>query len=130
MSTPAYYPVNDTSLSTAERAYLQQLANYAEIQDVTQDRGPEVRSLSFIFTILAVVVVGLRFLARHRQNAPYLIDDWLILVSLMFLGANLAMNLVMISQGLGLHSGLLTIQELETLNQVSHPTAPPAGHTN
>lgn len=119
--TPAFYPVNDTSLSEAERAYLQKLTGYAEQQDLTQNEGPEVRNLSIVFTALAVVIVGLRFLARHRQNAPYLMDDWLILVALAFLGGNFVMNMVLISQGLGLHSGLLTVGELATLNQVSLP---------
>lgn len=116
--TPAYYPVNDTSLSEGERAYLQQLQDYAETQDLSQDLRPQTRNLSIAFTVLATFVVGLRFLARHKQNAPYGIDDWLIVASIILLGGNLAFNLVMINEGLGLHSGLLTIDELMKLNQV------------
>lgn len=119
MVTAAYYPVNDTSLSVAERAYLQQLEDYAQQQDLDQDLRPNVRALSIAFTVLAAAVVCLRFLARHRQGVPYGADDWLILVSLVLLGGNLVFNMVMIAQGLGLHSGLLTLDELEILNQVS-----------
>lgn len=118
MLTAATYPVNDTSLSDGERAYLQKLQDAADQQNLEQDLRPEVRTLSIAFTILAAFVVGLRFLARHRQRAPYGADDWLILVSLALLGGNLVFNLVMVAQGVGLHSGMLTLQELETLNQV------------
>ncbi|PSR98985.1 hypothetical protein BD289DRAFT_65915 [Coniella lustricola] len=115
--TPASYPVNDTSLSAGERAYLEELQGYAATQNLEQDLRSETRNLSTAFTVLATVVVGLRFVARHKQNAPYGVDDWLIVVSLVLLFGNLAFNLVMISQGLGLHSGLLTIDELMKLNQ-------------
>lgn len=118
MVTAAFYPVNDTSLSAGERAYLQELENAAAQQNLEQDLRPEVQNLSIVFTVLAVAVVGLRFLARHLQRAPIGIDDWLILAALTLLGGNLVFNLVMISQGLGLHSGRLTLEELETLNQV------------
>lgn len=121
MVTAAYYPVNDTSLSVAERAYLQQLQDAAQQQNLEQDLRPEVQNLSVAFTVLAAVVVGLRFFARHLQRAPYWIDDWLILASLVMLGVNLVFNLVMTGQGLGLHSGRLTIGELEKLNQVGCP---------
>lgn len=116
---PVTYPVNDTSKSTSERAYLQKLQDEADTQNLSQDLRPEVRNLSIAFTILACGVVGLRFLARHRQRAPYGADDWLILAALALLGGNLAFNLVMVDQGLGLHSGTLTQGELEKLNQVS-----------
>lgn len=124
MVTAAYYPVNDTSLSAGERAYLQQLEAYAEHQDLEQDLRPETRILSLAFTVLAAFVVGLRFLARQRQHAPYGVDDWLILVALALLGGNLAFNMVMIGEGLGLHSGRLTIEELMKLNQVCIPLSP------
>lgn len=118
MVTAAFYPVNDTSLSAAERSYLQQLQDEAAHQNLEQDLRPEVRNLSIAFTVLAAFIVGLRFLARHRQNAPYGVDDWLILVSLAFLAGNLVFNIVLIDQGVGLHSGLLTLEDLATLNQV------------
>lgn len=118
MATAAYYPVNDTSLSAAERGYLQQLQDAAATQNLDEDLRPEVRDLSIAFTVLACFVVGLRFLARHLQRAPIGIDDWMILVSLTFLGGNLAFNIVMIGQGLGLHSGRVTLEQLQALNEV------------
>lgn len=121
MVTAAYYPVNDTSLSSAERSYLLQLESYAAEQNLEQDLRPNVRALSVAFTVLAAAVVGLRFLARQRQGAPYGVDDWLILVSLVLLGGNLVFNIVMVNQGLGLHSGRLTLEQLELLDQVSSP---------
>lgn len=121
MVTAAFYPVNDTSLSLGEREYLQTLQDAALQQNLEEDLRPEVQNLSIIFTVLAAVVVCLRFLARHIQRAQYGIDDWMILASLVMLGANLVFNMVMISQGLGLHSGRLTLEELEKLNQVGFP---------
>lgn len=121
MVTAAYYPVNDTSLSSAERSYLQELEDNAAQQNLEQDLRPNVQALSIAFTVLATAVVGLRFIARQRQGAPYGADDWLILVSLVLLGGNLVFNIVMVNQGLGLHSGRLTLEQLELLNQVSAP---------
>lgn len=113
----AHYPVNDTSLSEGERGYLQGLLDTQATQDLGQDLRPEVRSLTVVFTILATAVVGLRFFARHKAQAAYLIDDWLILVALAFLFANMIFNLVLIDIGLGLHSGRLTLEALQHLNK-------------
>jgi hypothetical protein len=117
-STPVTYPVNDTRLSEAERDYLKKLADNAASQNLTDDLRPHVRSLSIAFTVFAAVFVGLRFLARYRQAARIGVDDWLILASLAVLVGNMVMNLELIEQGLGLHSGALSLEQLQRLDQV------------
>ncbi|RKU40960.1 hypothetical protein DL546_003013 [Coniochaeta pulveracea] len=117
-TTPVSYPVNDTRLSEAERDYLEKLADNAASQNLTEDLRPHVRSLSIAFTVFATAIVGLRFFARHRQAARIGVDDWLILASLAVLLGNMVMNLDLVEQGLGLHSGTLTLEQLQKLDQV------------
>jgi len=120
--TPVVYPVNDTSRSEAEREYLAKLAHHASTQDLSQDMGPYVRNMSIAFTVFAAVFVSLRFLARWRQAARILIDDWLIVASLVVLAGNMVMNIMLVELGLGRHSGSLTLPELQRLDQVTLPS--------
>ena len=75
-------------------AYLEAAMKVAATQNLAQDRRPNTRVLTIIFSILAVVFVGLRFFSRHRQGANYGLDDWLMVASLGFLATNLACVLV------------------------------------
>lgn len=84
----------DPTMDPRLAAYLEGAMAVAATQDLTQDQRSSIRVLSIVFSILAVVFVGLRFLARHRQRAKYGIDDWMMVVSLAFLGGNLACTLV------------------------------------
>lgn len=118
MVSAAYYPVNDTSRSAAERAYLQELTDLAAKQPLEQDLRQEVRILTIIFTIIAVVVVALRFVSRRKIKAPFWVDDWLILAALVLLFGNSAFNFLMVEEGVGLHSGRLTLLQLQDLNKV------------
>ncbi|POS75132.1 hypothetical protein DHEL01_v206466 [Diaporthe helianthi] len=117
MVSAAYYPVNDTNRSPAERVYLQELTDFAAEQSLEDDSRKEVRTLTIIFTIIAVVVVGLRFVSRHKIKASFWVDDWLILAALALLFGNSAFNFVLVAQGVGLHSGRLTLPELQELNK-------------
>jgi hypothetical protein len=119
MDSAAYYPVNDTSLSPAERTYLQELTDLAAKQSLDEDSRHEVRTLTIVFTIMAVIVVGLRFVSRLKIKTPFWVDDWLTLVALVLLFGNAAFNFVMVDQGVGLHSGRLTLPQLQALNKVS-----------
>ncbi|KAG8157202.1 hypothetical protein KVR01_012910 [Diaporthe batatas] len=117
MASAAYYPVNDTSRSLAERAYLQELTDFAAEQPLEEDSREQVRTLTIVFTVIAVCVVGLRFVSRQKIKAPFWVDDWLILAALVLLFGNAAFNFVMVDQGVGLHSGRLTLPELQALNK-------------
>ena len=80
--------------ATARAEWLRHMAEVAAQQDLTQDVRPRTLGLTFAFTAMAAVVVAMRFLARHRQGAAYLIDDWMIVVSLAILFGNMVMNIV------------------------------------
>lgn len=125
MASAAYYPVNDTSLSPAERAYLQELTDLAADQPLEEDSRQEVRTLTTIFTIIAVIVVALRFISRLKIKAPFWLDDWVVLTALLLLFGNSAFNYVMVDQGVGLHSGRLTLPQLQNLNKVRLIQIPP-----
>lgn len=124
MASAAYYPVNDTDLSPAERAYLQELADLAADQPLEQDSRQEVRTLTSIFTVIAVIAVALRFISRLKIKAPFWLDDWLVLTALVLLFGNSAFNFVMVDQGVGLHSGRLTLSQLQNLNKVRLTSTP------
>ena len=116
--TPVVYPVDDMTRSQAERDYLQKLTQHAATQDLTEDVRGYVRDISIAFTVFAAVFVLLRFIARRRQAARILLDDWLIVASLVVLVGNMVMNLMLVKLGLGLHSGALTLEELQRLDEV------------
>ncbi|TVY54274.1 Satratoxin biosynthesis SC1 cluster protein, partial [Lachnellula suecica] len=99
-------------------AYLEGAMAVAATQDLAQDERSNTRVLSIVFTVLAVVFVGLRFLARHKQNAQYQVDDWLMVLALAFLFGNLACVLVMVNNGLGLHSGALSLNQAMSLGKI------------
>lgn len=118
MATAAYYPVNDTGRSPAERAYLQELTDIAAKQPLEEDKRQEVRNITIIFTVITVLIVALRFISRLKIKAPFWTDDWLTLAALMLLFGNAAFNFVMVEQGVGLHSGRLNLPQLQALNKV------------
>ncbi|KAL2136184.1 hypothetical protein VTI74DRAFT_5062 [Chaetomium olivicolor] len=115
--TPVVYPVNDTTRSQPERDYLQKLSDFAAQQNLAEDGRAYVRDITIAFTIFAAVFVALRFFARYRQGARIATDDYLIVAALLVLVGNMIMNLMLIKQGLGLHSGVLTLPDLQKLNE-------------
>ena len=80
--------------AAAKAAYLEHMAQVSATQDLSQDVRSQTLALTLAFTVMATVVVAMRFLARHRQGAAYLIDDWMIVASLVVLFGNMAMNIV------------------------------------
>lgn len=45
--------------------------------------GPAIIGTGVVFTVLAVVAVGLRFTSKRLTGAPHGLDDWLLLASLL-----------------------------------------------
>ncbi|KAF6828502.1 integral membrane protein [Colletotrichum plurivorum] len=113
----ATYPYNDTSIDQAQRDYLKKLADFAEEQNLDEDLRGYVKGITIAFTTFAAFVVGLRFLARHLQAARYLIDDYMMLFALVVLIGNMIMNIILVDHGIGLHSGRLTLEELQFLDR-------------
>ncbi|PNH45139.1 hypothetical protein VD0004_g2638 [Verticillium dahliae] len=106
-----------SDMTSTKSVYLERLARFAATQDLSQDKRSYVRDFSIACTALAAVFVALRFLARYRQRARLGADDWLALMAFVLLGGNLAINLVMVGQGLGLHAGVLTLEERQTMDK-------------
>lgn len=79
--------------AAAKAVYLEYLADVAATQDLAEDRRPETRNLSIVFTVLAALFVTLRFVLRRRPTAYVGADDWLILLALFLLFGNMVMNL-------------------------------------
>ncbi|KAJ4297401.1 hypothetical protein N0V88_004322 [Collariella sp. IMI 366227] len=115
--TPVVYPVNDTSRSQPERDYLQKLTDFAAQQNLAEDGRAYLRNVSIAFTVFAGVFVSLRFYSRYRHAARILTDDYLIIAALLVLIGNMIMNVMLVKLGLGLHSGLLTLPELQRINE-------------
>ena len=80
--------------AAAKASYLQHMAEVAEKQDLTEDIRDRSRWLTIGFTLFATVVVGMRFMARRRQGAKLLIDDWLTVFTLVLCYGYMAMNIV------------------------------------
>ncbi|KAK2028549.1 hypothetical protein LX32DRAFT_639863 [Colletotrichum zoysiae] len=113
----AYYPYDDMSIDEPQREYLKRLATLAADQNLDDDLRSYVRAITIAFTVLAAFVVGLRFIARHLQGAKYLIDDYTMLASLLILIGNMIMNLILVDAGIGLHSGRLTLEQMQFLDR-------------
>ncbi|KAK2008444.1 hypothetical protein LZ32DRAFT_631640 [Colletotrichum eremochloae] len=113
----AYYPYDDPSIDQAQRDYLKRLADFAADQNLDEDLRSYVRAITIAFTVLAAFVVGLRFTARHLQGAKYLIDDYTMLAALVLLVGNMVMNLILVDAGIGLHSGRLTLEQMQFLDR-------------
>ncbi|GKT44541.1 satratoxin biosynthesis SC1 cluster protein 4 [Colletotrichum spaethianum] len=111
------YPYDDPTIEEAKRDYLKKLAGFAEDQNLSEDLRSYVRAITIAFTIFAAFIVGLRFTARHLQGAKYLIDDYTMLAALFLLLGNMIMNLILVDGGIGLHSGRLTLEQLQFLDR-------------
>ncbi|CAL3973091.1 unnamed protein product [Diplocarpon coronariae] len=99
-------------------AYLDAAAKIAATQDLSEDRRASTRNLSLVFLALALVFVVLRLWARFKHSQKYGMDDWLIVVSLVLLGGSVACTIVAINNGVGLHSGALTLEQGMTFPKV------------
>ncbi|KAK8066779.1 hypothetical protein PG997_013526 [Apiospora hydei] len=80
--------------AVAKAAYVQHMAEVAATQDLSEDIRGRARWLTVGFTLFATVVVAMRFIARRRQGAKLLIDDWLTVVTLVLCYGNMAMNMI------------------------------------
>ncbi|KAI5858040.1 hypothetical protein BZA05DRAFT_470865 [Tricharina praecox] len=80
--------------------------------DLSESRQGELRTTVYSITILAAVFVALRFAARVQRGATFGIDDWMLVVALVFLFGLASLCLLLIHYGMGLHAGALSPYEL------------------
>ncbi|TDZ18583.1 Satratoxin biosynthesis SC1 cluster protein 4 [Colletotrichum sidae] len=86
------------------------------VDDPLADRGPELSGTTTALLVLATVFVGLRFWARWTVGFNYGLDDWAMVVGLIFTFVAGGLNYAMIAQGLGRHASTLsTAQQVEFL---------------
>ncbi|KAJ6045779.1 uncharacterized protein N7446_012643 [Penicillium canescens] len=75
--------------------------------NIYESRQGEYRAGTISMTVLGVVFVILRFLARWKKGLRIGADDYVILLSLYFLFATCGINLAMIHFGMGRHADVL-----------------------
>lgn len=46
--------------------------------------GPAIIGTGCAFTVLAVLAVGLRIVSKRIAHSPFAIDDWLLVIALLF----------------------------------------------
>ncbi|OLN87826.1 hypothetical protein CCHL11_00535 [Colletotrichum chlorophyti] len=80
----------------------------ATVDDPLADRGPELSGTTTALLVLATTFVGLRFWARWSVGFHYGLDDWFMVVGLVFTFVAGAINYAMIAQGLGRHASTLS----------------------
>jgi len=71
-------------------AFFKASIDLAASQDLSESQAKAILIPSLVFIVLAVVLVALRFLLRFARDAPFALDDWLILVALFVLGGTFA----------------------------------------
>ncbi|KAH9205858.1 hypothetical protein DL95DRAFT_489589 [Leptodontidium sp. 2 PMI_412] len=72
----------------------------------------QMRVLTIVIVILAVLFVTLRFFARWRRNVGIGFDDYVIFVSLSFLFVTGGLNLMMIHYGAGKHMSIVPVSNI------------------
>ncbi|OOQ81530.1 putative integral membrane protein [Penicillium brasilianum] len=80
--------------------------------NIYESRQGEYRAGTISMTVLGVVFVVLRFLARWKKGLSVGADDYVILLSLLFLFATCALNLAMIHYGMGRHADVLPAENI------------------
>ncbi|KAH7008927.1 hypothetical protein EDB80DRAFT_841667 [Ilyonectria destructans] len=103
--------------AVAKAAYLEMIQETAKSHNLSEDIGPHTIRLSIVFTLIAVFIVTVRFFCRWKFSHRYGWDDWLILASVMMLTGNMAMNIIVVRQGLGKHAGALTLKQRQRIDK-------------
>ncbi|KAI5791892.1 hypothetical protein EDC01DRAFT_784708 [Geopyxis carbonaria] len=86
--------------------------------NLNASRQAELRGTTIAVTLLALLFVILRFIARVTKGAGVGKDDWVLLVALVFLFAVCGLNLMMIEYGLGRHAAVLSVDQMTGLLKV------------
>lgn len=74
--------------------YMAAIATTASQFDLSQDDRNKSKIISIISTVVALFIIIMRLMARYRTSFGYGLDDLLIIISLVFMLANLACNLL------------------------------------
>lgn len=99
-------------------AYLASQAPYFATQDLSQDLTRKTYIESYISLGLALLFLVLRLWARFRRAFGYGLDDLIIILAFFFLGGNLGCVIILVQNGVGLHSGALTLPQVMQIGKV------------
>ncbi|OJI88365.1 hypothetical protein ASPTUDRAFT_80173 [Aspergillus tubingensis CBS 134.48] len=71
-----------------------------------------------ILLVLGIIAVGLRFIARLAVRNPFRLDDWLIMVSLVFVAATAGLSLAGGAFGAGKHVWAASLADVSTIFKI------------
>ncbi|KHJ32998.1 putative integral membrane protein [Erysiphe necator] len=97
------------------------LASQAPIfakQNLSEDRRWTTYLISYISIGVALLFLVLRLWARFRRSFGYGLDDWIIILAFCFLGGNLGCVIKLVQNGIGLHSGALTLPQVMAIGKI------------
>ena len=82
--------------------------------------GAAIIATGVLFSILTTVAVVLRFLSKRVTNAPYGVDDWLLLIALLMfiLAEALVIRCIHLARSFVLSSLLMTFQPMSSAGQL------------
>lgn len=75
--------------------------------DIHASRAPQIYAATIITFLLAVLAVALRFWARRLLKARVWLDDWIIVLALVFATGQLIATIIWCHQGYGKHLEVL-----------------------
>ncbi|KAH7320606.1 hypothetical protein B0I35DRAFT_468130 [Stachybotrys elegans] len=90
-------------------------------------RGPMVVGVTWVFTAMAIIVVGLRFMIRKQRRVPWSWDDWIMLAATVIQTGTQIHTSITLRYGMGKHDYSLYPDEM--LNILRHNWAGVPGGT-
>ncbi|KAK6199038.1 hypothetical protein LQW54_010166 [Pestalotiopsis sp. IQ-011] len=110
--------MSTTNVSTLDPVILAVFGNPPDGTDLGEEQYVGYDVVSCVVLGLAAAAVGLRFYVRLSHMAKLAIDDWTILIALMFTGALVATTVIAGEYGSGRHIWALEIESFMSLMKV------------
>lgn len=76
-----------------------------------QDRSEEVRAIGIAFLVVPLITVLARCYVRIFMIKNFAVDDWLAVVTMVFMGAYASLIIAAASTGVGRHEAELTVDQ-------------------
>ncbi|KAI1130876.1 hypothetical protein F5Y10DRAFT_288590 [Nemania abortiva] len=81
-------------------------------EELARDQSPQLLAIFIVFTVLPLIAVSLRIVARRATHQPLRYDDWLIIVAVALCVVQLAFLIEAIRYGLGKHSQVVPLTSI------------------
>ncbi|KAI8635442.1 hypothetical protein F5Y19DRAFT_407786 [Xylariaceae sp. FL1651] len=82
-------------------------------EELAKDQSPQLLAIFIVFTVLPLIAVTLRIVARRATHQEIQYDDWLIIVSVALCIVQLALLIEAIRYGLGKHIQAVPLASIE-----------------